>query len=229
MNHKQMPRLGSAIASTILSLFSGVLVVGVDNAQAAVLNYKFQTQGGDGFFKVSNSSLTGIGVEEIAVSEGKFNGVTLDLPYMTGGKEFYDLATTARVIFYQGALVGLQAGGGESGTSKVMFPPNEYDPEPFFLHFSGGASWSIHSEWRGPYSLFSGYRDTYVASSRDGVSPSAGYQRYPNSRQIYYDSPVSYTLVDTEAEPVPEPLTAGGTALALAGLSWLKHKKKMAA
>ena len=227
MNHKQMPRLGSVIASTILSLFSGVLLVGVDNAQAAVLNYKFQTLGGEGFFKVSNSSLTGIGVEEIAVSEGKFNGVILDLPYMTGGKEFYDLATTARVTFYQGALVGLQAGGGESGTSKVMFPPNEYDAEPFFLHFSGSASWSIGSN--GLYSLFSGYRDTYVASSRDGVSPSGGYQRYPNSRQIYYDSPVSYTLVDTEAEPVPEPLTAGGTALALAGLSWLKHKKKMAA
>ena len=26
----------------------------------------------------------------------------------------------------------------------------------------------------------------------------------------------------TEAEPVPEPLTAGAAALALAGLSWLK-------
>ncbi|MGB3263902.1 MAG: PEP-CTERM sorting domain-containing protein [Microcoleus sp.] len=34
--------------------------------------------------------------------------------------------------------------------------------------------------------------------------------------------------VDTAAEPVPEPITAAGTALALAGLSWLKHKKKMA-
>jgi hypothetical protein len=49
------------------------------------------------------------------------------------------------------------------------------------------------------------------------------------NRSIYRDTPVSYTLVDTEPEPVPEPLTAGGTALALAGLSWLKHKKKMAA
>ncbi|MBE9096275.1 PEP-CTERM sorting domain-containing protein [Tychonema sp. LEGE 07203] len=42
------------------------------------------------------------------------------------------------------------------------------------------------------------------------------------------DRPVSYTLVDTAAEPVPEPITAAGTALALSGLSWLKHKKKMA-
>jgi hypothetical protein len=36
-----MPRLGSAIASTILSLFSGVSLVGVDKAQAAVLTYTF--------------------------------------------------------------------------------------------------------------------------------------------------------------------------------------------
>jgi hypothetical protein len=206
-------------------LFSGVLLVGVDKAQAAVLNYNFQTIGGDGFFKVSNSSLTGIGVEEIAVSEGKFNGVILDLPYMTGGQEFYDLARMATAIFYQGAFVGLQAGGGESGTSEFMVPPNEDDGEPFFLHFSGSASWSISSHWSGLSSSFSGYRDIYIATSRDGV-PST-YNRY--ERNIYYDSPVSYTLVDTEPEPVPEPLTAGGTALALAGLSWLKHKKKMVA
>jgi hypothetical protein len=41
MSHKQMPRLGSAIASTILSLFSAVSLVGVDKAQAAVLHYQF--------------------------------------------------------------------------------------------------------------------------------------------------------------------------------------------
>jgi hypothetical protein len=47
-------------------------------------------------------------------------------------------------------------------------------------------------------------------------------------RSIYRDDEVDYTLVDIAPEPVPEPLTAGGTALALAGLSWLKQKKKMA-
>jgi hypothetical protein len=46
-------------------------------------------------------------------------------------------------------------------------------------------------------------------------------------RSIQYTR-VSYTLVDTAAEPVPEPITVAGTALALAGLSWLKHKQKMA-
>jgi hypothetical protein len=39
MSYKQMPRLGSAIASTILSLFSAVSLVGVDKAQAALLTY----------------------------------------------------------------------------------------------------------------------------------------------------------------------------------------------
>ncbi|WP_445300390.1 PEP-CTERM sorting domain-containing protein [Microcoleus sp. B9-D4] len=43
-----------------------------------------------------------------------------------------------------------------------------------------------------------------------------------------FDFKKIYTLVDTEPEPVPEPLAVGGTALALAGLTWLKHKKKMA-
>jgi hypothetical protein len=106
-----------------------------------------------------------------------------------------------------------------------MFPPNEYDAEPYFWHFSGSASWSIGPDSNGLSSLFSGYREIYIGFSRDGVPSS--YNRY--EREIYYDSPVSYTLVDTEPEPVPEPLTAGGTALALAGLSWLKHKKKMVA
>ena len=228
MSHKPMPRLGSAIASTILSVFSAVSLVGVDKAQAAVLHYNFFPEGysqNSGFFKVNNSSLKGIGYEEIAVSEGKFNGLILNLPYMTGGKEFYDLAGRARAIFYQGDFLALEASGSESGTSEVMFPPNEYDGEPYFWHFSGSASWSISLWSNGLDSVFSGYRDIYIASSRDGVPSS--YNRY--ERQLYPWSLVSYTLVNTEAEPVPEPLTAGGTALALAGLSWLKHKKKMAA
>jgi hypothetical protein len=76
--------------------------------------------------------------------------------------------------------------------------------------------------WR---SYFSGYRETLI-SNRERVLAIDG-------RRILNGAEVSYTLVNTEpepvGEPVPEPFTAGGTALALAGLSWLKHKKKMAA
>jgi hypothetical protein len=49
-----------------------------------------------------------------------------------------------------------------------------------------------------------------------------------NDPKSIYGSRVSYTLVETDAEPVPEPLTVAGTALAPGGLSWLKYKKKMA-
>ena len=83
MSQKPRPRLGTAIASTILSLFSGVLLVGVDKAQAALLTYTFDAgnpfyspPGSRSFLKVDNSTLTGIGVEEIAVSEGRLYGYT---------------------------------------------------------------------------------------------------------------------------------------------------------
>ena len=67
-------------------------------------------------------------------------------------------------------------------------------------------------------SYFSGYRETII-SNRERTLAIDG-------RRIIRDANVSYTLVDTAAEPVPEPITVAGTALALAGLSWLKHKKK---
>jgi len=75
MSYKHMPRLGSAIASTILSVFSAVSLVGVDKAQAAVLHYNVQIENGrgSGFFKVDDSSLTGIGVEFVTVSEAMFD------------------------------------------------------------------------------------------------------------------------------------------------------------
>ncbi|MCC3638810.1 MAG: hypothetical protein JGK13_31410 [Microcoleus sp. PH2017_37_MFU_D_B] len=68
MNQKQRQRLGSAIGSTILS-YAALSLVGVDKTQAAVLTYNFQVEkgGGSGFFKFSDSSLTGIGSEKIAV------------------------------------------------------------------------------------------------------------------------------------------------------------------
>jgi hypothetical protein len=69
-------------------------------------------------------------------------------------------------------------------------------------------------------SFFSGYKEGYATNN-----PNTGpWERFEKS---YVFGPVNYTLVNTET--VPEPLTAGGTALALAGLSWLKHKRKMAA
>ena len=219
MNHKQRQRLGSAIASTILSLFSGVLLVGVDKAQAANLTYNFLDS--RNFFKVNTSSLTGIGYEGIAVSEGRVYSFTLGSVF-EGSKEFYDLAGKI-AFFYQGDFVGLEASGSDYGRRELIIPPEEIGG-PYNIVWTGNEVWNIGSyrtsltTWT---SVLNGYSERYASYN--------GRNFVVADRSIYRDHPISYTLVNTEAEPVPEPLTAGGTALALAGLRWLKHKKKMAA
>ena len=228
-----MPRLGSAIASTILS-YAAVSLVGVDQVQAAVFTYNFQVEesgGGGGVFKFSDSSLTGIGLESLAVTEGRFNGFTAPRYDGSGfstptniqqGKEYYDLVG-ATVVFLQGELVGLMNASGNDGSSIEFDLPDS----PFYIKYASSVSWYIYSHGlildgiKRSSSSFYGYGYTLI-SNREGVLAIDG-------RRSIYGAKVSYTLVNTEAEPVPEPLTAGGTALALAGLSWLKHKKKMAA
>jgi hypothetical protein len=205
MSYKLMPRLGSAIASTILSVFSAVSLVGVDKAQAALLTYSIDNSDVS-FFKVDTSSLTGIGREEVPVSEGRFYGYTL-----RGGKEFYDLVGISRALFFQGEFRGLSSGG---GNDRVI----TFYPGPLKLNRS--TSWHISSYPTGP-SMWESRLDGYFEEIMNDT--------LILTRSIYTAIPVSFTLVNTEAEPVPEPLTSGGTALALAGLSWLKHKKKMAA
>ncbi len=217
MSQKLMPRLGSAIASTILSVFSAVSLIGVDKAQAAVLTYNIDDGSGSNlsYFKVDNSSLTGIGEEYIPVSEGKFYAYTLRVlgDLVPGAKEYYDLAgaNVADVAFYQGEFRGLRAVGSDSVIIDLGDPQDEYYQE-FFIN------WYM-SPYPGP-----------TGGSRvSGASQRIYYPYQDIDRRIFTDDEVYFTLVNTEPSPVPEPLTAGGTALALAGLSWLKHKKKMAA
>ncbi len=214
MSQKLMPRLGSAIASTILSVFSAVSLVGVDKAQAAVLTYSFLDNSSN-FFKVNNSSLTGIGYESIAVSEGRFYGFTV------GGREYHDLAGFT-AVFDQGDFRGLNAYGSDYATSELIIPPE--DGGPLYIVSSANASWSIGTYRTSPStwtSVLNGHSERYVSINGGNFELA--------DRRFTRDYEVDYTLVHTAAEPVPEPLTAGGTALALAGLSWLKHKKKMAA
>jgi hypothetical protein len=193
-------------------------LVGVDKAQAAILNYTFDVEDvpASGFFKVNNSSLTGIGYESIAVSEGRAYNLILGSSF-EGSKEYYNLAGVT-ASFYQGDFLGLNAYGEDTGINEYISPPDE-PGGPSFFRREGRASWSMAID--GVYPRFSGYTEVYVTSSYS--------EPYFDARRIYSDVRFSYTLVGTEPEPVPEPLTAGGTALALAGLSWLKHKKKRAA
>ena len=218
MSYKQMPRLGSAIASTILSVFWAVSLVGVDKAQAAVLTYNFDGDDANGFFKVDNSSLTGTGieVEAIAVSQGRlYTWLTSGFNrYKRQPREYFDLAG-ATAYFYQGNFRGLRASGWDELTPEDNIIVDE--GETYYTNNTGHVVWSMDTYgltdemWT---SVFQGYYEVILGSCCV-------------DRRIVYGTPVSYTLVNTET--VPEPLTAGGTALALAGLSWLKHKKKMAA
>ncbi len=216
MSQKLMPRLGSAIASTIVSL-AALSVAGVDQVQAAVLTFNFQVEegAGSGFFKLSDSSLTRIGSEQIAVREGRFN----TFARVSEGKSYYDLAG-AIALFFQGDFRGLQASGRDEEIRAVAGSDYTEKSQAFWYMDTSGAS--SPDRWA---SYFSGFRET-VVSNREG--PFIIFDR-----RIINGARVSYTQVKTEpepvGEPVPEPLTAGGTALALAGLSWLKHKKKMAA
>ena len=249
MSYKLLPRLGSAIASTILSVFGAVSLVGVDKAQAAVLTFNFQekTYGYNGFFKVNDSSLTGIGVEEVTVSEGRFYGFPL-APFLTLNNYGYNnLTQWAKAVFYQGAFLGLEATDAGEGWRLRTYPsqlPAEFANGGFGQYRGSwyarwearaSASWKIAT--RGPdhpsmwTSRISGYGEH--REETEWIYQEFYYVRTPKKvdeyRRELNSAEVSYTLVNTEPEPVPEPLTAGGTALALAGLSWLKHKKKMAA
>lgn len=223
MSQKQRQKLGSAIASTILS-FAALSLGAVDKAQAAVLSYNFSTEGASGFFKFNNSSLTGIGSEQIAVSEGRLNTyltASADVFYGLKGKDYYDLVG-AIALFDQGDFLGLQASGSDYATRESDLP--DVPGGPFYVKYEGTARWQMANN--GPFSLFWGYKEVLIRDRDRVLQIDRGFGK------VDY-APVSYTLVDTAAEPVaepvPEPLTAGGTALALAGLSWLKHKKKMAA
>ncbi|MCC3638809.1 MAG: hypothetical protein JGK13_31405 [Microcoleus sp. PH2017_37_MFU_D_B] len=200
MNQKQRQRLGSAIASTI------------------TYNFEVEQGGGSGFLKLSNSSLTGIGSEQIAVGEGRFNTFAT----ASASKEYYDLAG-AIALFFQGDFRGLQASGSDGEIREIDLP--DVPGGPFYVKYDSRAFWSMATNgvsspdrWT---SYFSGYRETII-SNRERVLAIDG-------RRIISSARVSYTLVDTAAEPVPEPISAGGTALALAGLSWLKHQKKKVA
>ncbi|MEG4503205.1 hypothetical protein QUA81_04340 [Microcoleus sp. F6_B4] len=216
MYQKQRLRLGSAIVSTILS-YAAVSLAGVDRAQAAVLTYNFQVENSSrtGFFKLNNSSLTGIGFESIAVSDGR----------LEGGEKYYNLAG-ATVGFEQGVFRGLFASGGYNVIREYISPPDEPGGAFYWVHESY-ESWSIGFTYYSSTNETVHRKINYQSYIEDGSIVTDSYEIY--SRYITSDAPVSYTLVDTEPEPVPEPLTAGAAALALAGLTWLKHKKKMAA
>jgi hypothetical protein len=204
-------------------------LVGVDKAQAAVLDYTFRIEngGGDGFFTVDTSSLTGIGVEYVIVSYGRFNGLDPGGLRISDNYRYNDLTEQAGAVFYQGAFRGLSAGDEVNGFTYQDYYPGESPEFP-----NGGlrvnrasASWQITTSQLDDPSMWTSRIWGYVKRREEITGRIPGYPLWTEiyeSREDIEDAEVYYTLV-------PEPLTAGGTALALAGLSWLKHKKKKAA
>ncbi|MGL5060094.1 MAG: PEP-CTERM sorting domain-containing protein [Microcoleus sp.] len=220
MNRKQRQKLAMAIGTTVLSC-AALSLATVDRAQAAVLTYNFTVGDGlgDGFFKFNNSSFTGTGVETFVVFEGRFDTPLVASGTMYGfqGKEYYDLAGS-QVSFDGGVLSGLIARG-EDGAFKDFGTPEE----PGYIRRGLSTRWNISTNG----SPSSGWwKSIFEGSSTSTTTGNSNF--YPISRALLYTSLVSYTLVDTAAEPVPEPITFSGTALAMAGLGWLKRKKKMA-
>jgi hypothetical protein len=151
-------------------LFSAVSLVGVDKAQAAILTYDFDAEGAaSGFFKVDNSSLTGIGYEYISVSEGRLD-TFLNLTFYgrEEAKEYYNLAEGATALFYQGEFGGLYAFGADYVTNKYIYVEDE-PYGSFSFYYSGNANWSILTGRRSSddmwESFFSGYKEDMLPTT----------------------------------------------------------------
>lgn len=212
--------------------YSAISTASMPPAQAAVLTYNFRISDnvGSGFLKFSNSGITGIGTEEVSVSEGRLNTVFVaglegpsSAEYRSPRREFYDLAG-AKALFFEGEFRGLQARGSDSLIEVVDIPDTGLGAS--YTRYESSAAWywdtnglSSPDRW---VSIFEGYTET-VIYARTHILAVA---RSPYPR----DANVLYTLADTATEPlpVPEPMTVAGTALALASLVGLKHRKKNA-
>jgi hypothetical protein len=198
-------------------------------AKAAVLTYNFESPRlASGFIKFSNSGITGIGVEEASISEGRLNTVFVaglegpsSAEYRLPRREYYDLAGTI-ALFFEGEFRGIKARGSDRLTEVVDIPDTGFGE--YYTRYESGASWSLDTNglsnpgrW---ISVFEGYTETYLYARTHFLAVA----RSPYPR----DANVLYTLADTATEPlpVPEPMTVAGTALALGSFVGLKHRKK---
>lgn len=201
-------KLAVAIASTALS-YGAIATLEAPKAEAAVLTYSFKVGLGNGSFTFDNSSITGIGFEDVTISEG-----TLSFfyePRIWRTKKEYNLAGEI-VRLYKGELVGLIAQGKEV-YSGIVYGDGRSDS---YLHTE---NWEFHAYGHFPVMSWSTNTSCGTYLIYCGIIKS-------------YDNYVIYSKVSEQpSEPltqVPEPLTMAGTALAFASLVRLKQKKKIA-
>ncbi|MGL5063370.1 MAG: PEP-CTERM sorting domain-containing protein [Microcoleus sp.] len=249
MKNPTLDRILGIIGGTIFSIGTG-LAVATPKAEAAVLTYNFQatTTGWnagtyDGYFKIDNSSLTGIGEEAIPISEGVFNFLASD-----GTPMSYSLRSLGSQMPFRGTspIPGVDPPG-VTGMSAVDIAAFMLDGN--FLGLSigrlGAPSLYVSSISSNRVLIDEGMRlgvryTYYMAQILHlTVNPYSdvieGYLSVPRHRLLLneirpYQGTVTYSgptrvVGDIAVEPVPEPMTVAGTTLALAGFAAFKRKK----
>ncbi|MGL5060953.1 MAG: PEP-CTERM sorting domain-containing protein [Microcoleus sp.] len=217
---KNTRNIVAVLAGTALC-YGAISTVYTPIAQAAVLTYNFSSDYGKGFVKFSNSGITGIDVEEITISEGKLTTL-FDFHADLVNPRSHDLAGT-KAVFDRGEFRGLKATDSELIATELVDSPNTVFGEPYryekYLGWYFDTDRSISGQW---YSILSAGEQGYYYKSTGALIA------LTDTAVSDADWTAIYTLADTAPEPVPEPMTVAGTALALASFVGLKHRKKMA-
>jgi hypothetical protein len=206
----------AVLAGTAIG-YGAILTAYMSIARAAVLTYNFGSDYGRGFVKFSNSGIAGKELEEVTVSEGKLN--TGFNPLNQANPIDHDLAG-AKAVFYQGEFRGLKARGSDIFTKEFDISEEgfgEYDRQEYHIGWYFDTFESASGQWT-PI-LMTGMSGTL-------------YRR--NGEILLFDTNMSdasynaiYTLTDTAAEPVTEPISFAGTALALVVFAGFNRRKKM--
>ncbi|MCU0546215.1 MAG: PEP-CTERM sorting domain-containing protein [Oscillatoriaceae cyanobacterium Prado104] len=241
MNNKTLNKFRGIIGSSIIAIATG-LIAEIPKAQAAVLTYNFtaNTTGWttgtySGYFKFDNSSLTGIGEEIVPISEGVFNFVDAE-----NKPDSYNLQSS------KSTFEGRVSFGASPGLEGVEIAAYLLDGDFLGLSFGRPTNSAFYTT-----SLINAFSHRYERRYGDLIlvdylSDSLYLTIDPYTDTIYgrlneqpnhfatvnrpYQGTVTYTgparaVGDIPAEPVPEPMTVAGTALAFAGLAGLKRKK----
>jgi hypothetical protein len=240
-----------------IALASTAITAIAPKVQAAVLTYNFDTSLFHGYFKVNKISQSKLDELAASVAADPFFYDVILQPIIEG-KLFYkqttyndDTTTTIEgeptinptfknltgepssertrdyVSYYYGRFSqnqlhfdGLVSSGftSQSWVNRVL-PSDNYAGHIDKIAF--GLGWRVESSVFGSTVL----SNLYQSRERNGVRDYL-LTRYQPPRA---DS-INYELVseDDFAQPVPEPIAVAGTALALAGMVGLKHKKKRA-
>ncbi len=232
MKNHTLNKLLGIIGSSIIAFATG-LAAETPKAQAAVLTYNFtaNTTGWTtgtytGYFKFDNSSLTGIGEEIVGISEGVFNFVGADgQPSSYGLRSPISRKFNNRNTFLgEGIMssVDIEAyilNGDFLGLSVGRFGLSSVSGVSRFID-EGLRQFTTSDVLYMTFNPYTDVIDGYLSVPRNRLFS----EKIPYQGTVTYSGPVR-PFGEIVAEPVPEPMTVAGTALALAGFAALKRQK----